>query len=79
MSEVTEAEVIGQPVTSPYDAQLDDVIKLLKEGNGYMVAVTVLVNGNLKHNLITKAFPEIDVIKSIAAIEKLAVERLKGV
>ena len=65
------------PISDSKSAQLEELFDFLKNNTGYLIAVTILSNGKLKHQLITSDFPEIDVIKSIASYEKLAVERLK--
>lgn len=59
-------------------AQLDELFTLLKGGSGYLATVTVLSNGKLTHHMLTNNFPEIDVLKSIGAVERMAVERLKA-
>ena len=60
------------------DPSLDELISYLKNGDGYLATVTVLSNGKLSHHMITKTFPDLDILKSLAAVEKMAVERLKA-
>jgi hypothetical protein len=58
--------------------KLDELVSFMRKSTGYMVTITVLNNGTLTHNLITENFPEIDILKSLDKVEKLAVERLKN-
>ena len=60
------------------DPKLEELISFLKNGSGYLVTVTTVNNGRLNHHLLSNNFAEIDVLKSLAATEKLAVERLKN-
>ena len=76
---VEEAQtIVAKEVEKEVDTNLDELVKLLKNGDGYFSTITVLSNQRLSHHLITKNFPDLDILKSIAAIEKMAVERLKA-
>lgn len=71
---------VTSAVSAPKDKkqeQLDELFTYLKTGSGYLITVTTISNGRLNHHLVTQDFPEIDILKSLAATEKLAVERLK--
>jgi len=61
-----------------FDPSLDELISYLKNGDRYLATVTVLSNGKLSHHMITKTFPDLDILKSLAAVEKMVVERLKA-
>ena len=75
-----EAQTIAteKPVDPKQEAELEELITFMKKANGYLVTITTLSNGKLNHHLLTKSFPEIDVLKSIGAVEKMAIERLKN-
>ena len=60
------------------DTNLEELVTFLKNADGYLATVTILSNGKLNHHLITKNFPDLDILKSIAAVEKMSVERLKA-
>ena len=60
------------------DTNLEELITFLQQADGYLTTVTVLSNGKLNHHLITKNFPDLDILKSLAAVEKMSVERLKA-
>lgn len=66
------------PVALKRKEQLDELFSLMNNAAGYLVTVTTLSNGKLNHHLVTQSFPEIDILKSIGAAEKLAVERLRA-
>ena len=60
------------------DTNLEELVTFLKNADGYLATVTILSNGKLNRHLITKNFPDLDILKSIAAVEKMSVERLKA-
>ena len=60
------------------DTNLEELISLLRNGTGYLAAITILSGEKLSHHLLTKNFPEIDCLKSINAVKKMIVERLES-
>jgi hypothetical protein len=79
---VPEAEKAGEETKKDEkeaDTNLDELIAFLRNGDGYLATVTVLSNGKLSHHMLTKNFPELDLLKSLNAVKKMAVERLENI
>lgn len=75
--------VASEPVIHPVPPnrkheQVEELFNFLKNGSGYLVTLTTISNGKLNHHLLTQDFPEVDMLKSLAAAEKLVVEKLKN-
>jgi hypothetical protein len=81
VDELVGANGVEDAVTVPPSDEadkLDELVAFMRKSTGYMVTITVLNNGSLTHNLITEKFPDLDILKSLVNVEKLAVERLKN-
>ena len=76
--ETEKATVEVKKEEKAVDTNLEELIAFLKNGDGYSAAITILSNGKLNHHLLTKNFPDLDLLKSASAVEKMIVERLKN-
>ena len=87
--EITEAEVRkvgeedcdqGKPGKPEQESnpELEELVSYLRNGDGYFATVTVLKNGQLNHHILTKSFPDLDILKSIQAVKNMSVERLSS-
>ena len=76
--ETEKATVEVKKEEKAVDTNLEELIAFLKNGDGYSAAITILSNWKLKHHLLTKNFPDLDLLKSASAVEKMIVERLKN-
>jgi hypothetical protein len=79
---VPEAEKAGEETKKDekaVDTNLDELIAFLRNGDGYLATVTVLSNQKLSHHLLTKNFLDLDILKSLNAVKKMAVERLENI
>ena len=79
MTEVIDVKSEVQASEEAIGTDAANIIEILKNSSKrYMITLTLLSNDKLGHMVLTKNFPELDVLKSIAACEKIAVERLKS-
>ena len=74
---VIEADIKGVE-EKEVDTNLEELVSFLCNADGYLATITVLSNGKLNHHLLTKNFLDLDILKSLAAVEKMSVERLKA-
>lgn len=73
-------EIVLETEEQKNRAQLiGELASFLSKSEGYMVSVTILKDGKLNHHLIRQSFPDIDILKSINEVEKIAVEYLKTI
>jgi len=55
----------------------DNLYAALEKSEGYMIGVTILDRGNLRHYLLTKNFPRTDLLMSHNKVKSLAIEELE--
>lgn len=60
------------------DTRLEEIIGSAKQSEGYMLGLTLLNGGELKHYFIVKSFPDNDVLKSLKEIKELAIKKLEA-
>ena len=57
---------------------LNELMEKLKTAQGYQLGISILnKKGNLEHNLVTKEFPKVDMLSSLAEIRKLVLKDLE--
>jgi hypothetical protein len=57
--------------------ELNEVLEAAQKANVYMVSVTILEKGEFKHHLLTNNFPNGEMLRCHAEIEKLVIGQLK--
>jgi len=58
--------------------QMSELFSAATNSEGFLVGLTTLNNGELKHYLIVNKFPESDMLKASKEIKNLIIQKLEG-
>lgn len=64
--------------SKPKEQGIEDLLILAKNCNSYLITISIPQGDKINHHLVTKNFPEIEVLKSLKKIKEMAVDRIEN-